>query len=444
MSILNIISLDSNKSLRFNFDGGELTSDAGLLLMKEFFHKIGFQKLVREKFHTNDNASYRKHTDADNLMQMIYQNLGGYFTDDSSDHLRTDPLYQQLLEKDQLASQPTISRFFSRMDEDTLKQFEELQRTLRKIVYSQEEKESVLFDIDTTLFAAYGDQEGSAFTPHYGQVGYHPILVYDGLTGDLLKAELRDGAKYCGKGSGAFMRSIMEEFKSDYPQVEMYLRGDSGFATPELYELCEEYGCKYVIRLKDNPVLHEKVKIAYDSFLRLIQETPLEYVCVYGEFQYQANSWTKSRRVLFKIEKPEDQYFTHLFTFIVTNLEELDAHQGIQLYCGRGKMENFIKESKNGFDLDGVSSSSKLVNANRLQFHALVYNLFIFFRRLVLPEKYQKLQADTLRLKLLKIAARVVHKARYCTFKLCSSFPFQEDFVEILRNIQHLQPILLE
>lgn len=118
------------------------------------------------------------------------------------------------------------------------------------------------------------------------------------------------------------------------------------------------------------------------------------------------------------------------------------AEDLIRFYCKRGLMENFIKESKNGFDFASMSSSSKVVNANRLQVHALTYNIFNWFKRLVLSSKMKKQKIDTIHLKLLKIAAKVVHSARYITFKLCSSFPYKDEFYETLENIRRLQPKL--
>ena len=126
-----------------------------------------------------------------------------------------------------------------------------------------------------------------------------------------------------------------------------------------------------------------------------------------------------------------------MYTFIVTNME-LDPERLIQFYCNRGRMENFIKESKNGFDFDSMSSQRKIVNANRLQISMLAYNLFNWFRRMVLPAKMQKLQIETFRLKLIKIASRIVKGARYIKFKLCSSCPYKKQFYETLENIQNL------
>ena len=130
-----------------------------------------------------------------------------------------------------------------------------------------------------------------------------------------------------------------------------------------------------------------------------------------------------------------------LYTFVVTTMES-EPYQILQFYCGCGKMENFIKEGKDGFDFSSVSSKTKVVNANRLQMHVLAYNLFNWFRRLVLAAKMRKLRIDAVRLKLLKIAARVVRSARYTTFKLCSSCPYKREFFETLQNIRQLQPQL--
>ena len=135
MNSLNTLALESNRQIKINFDGGELSSDAGLLLIKEFAAKIGFIKLIKKCFKTNDK-SVRFHKDDENLMQMIYQIISAYFEDDCADELTADPIFNAILEKDRLASQPTLSRFFNRMDEDTLMQFDIIDKKLRDIIYS--------------------------------------------------------------------------------------------------------------------------------------------------------------------------------------------------------------------------------------------------------------------------------------------------------------------
>ncbi|MGN1175286.1 MAG: transposase, partial [Roseburia sp.] len=168
-----------------------------------------------------------------------------------------------------------------------------------------------------------------------------------------------------------------------------------------LYKTCEMNGCSYAIRLKQNSSLVALASDKDEDLYKATKEDQISYAVTYGEFLYQAGSWDYPRRVVFKIEKPYGQ-LTHMYTFIVTNMD-MEPYQVIQFYCGRGKMENFIKEGKGGFDFAAVSSHSKVVNANRMRLHMLAYNLFNWFRRLVLPANMRKQQVDTIRLKLISI-----------------------------------------
>ena len=433
MNILNTLKLKSNRQIKINFDGGDLSSDAGLLLIKEFAAKIGFTKLIKNKFKTNDK-SVRFHKDNENLMQTVYQIIAAYFEDDCADELTHDPVFQVILDKNALASQPTLSRFFNRMDEDTLRQFDDIDQCLRDMVYSIKHPEQILLDLDSTLFETYGHQEGEGFNFHYQAHGYHPLLCYDGLTGDLLKMELRDGTLHCSNNAETFIEPLLKEYMNR--RMKTYLRGDSGFSSPKLYKTCECNGCSYAIRLKQNNALIALAADKDEDLYRATKEDQIRYAVTYGEFMYQAGSWDYPRRVVFKIEKPYGQMI-HMYTFIVTNMD-MKPYQIIQFYCGRGRMENFIKEGKNGFDFASVSSRSKVVNANRMRIHMLAYNLFNWFRRIVLAANMRKQQIHTIRLKLIKIAAKAVRSARYITFKLCSSYPYKKEFCRTLENIQHL------
>jgi len=234
------------------------------------------------------------------------------------------------------------------------------------------------------------------------------------------------------------MQPLFDEYLNDYPDIYLLLRGDSGFATPGLYEQCETNGTSYVIRLKENTTLR-KLTRELDAELSVItRDNMVDYAVVYGEFYYQAGSWDYQRRVVCKIEKPAGQMI-HLNTFIVTNMDS-SPERLIKFYCKRGSMENFIKEGKNGFDFAAVSSGTEIVNANRFQIHVLAYNLFNWFRRLAIPESMRNSMADTVRLKLIKIAAKVVRSARRVIFKLCSSCPYKDAFYLTLENIRRISP----
>ena len=320
MSIVNTLSLESNRKIKINFDGGDLSSDAGLLLIKEFVSKLGIDKLFSQSFKTNDSALFRYHTDKENLLQMIYMIIAGYFEDDSSDELTNDPVFKAVLNKDTLASQPTISRFHNRMDEDSLNQFLSINQILRKKVYSVQMPEAIILDLDSTLLNTYGKQEGRAFNFHYQSNAYHPLVCYDGLTGDLIKIQLRDGTQYSSTGVVDFLPPILDEYLEDFLEIKLLLRGDSGFATPGLYKQCEENGTGYVIRLKENAILRDKASYLVDELDEITKNNKVDYAVVYGEFMYQAGPWPYERRVVCKVEKAENQ-MTYMYTFIVTNME---------------------------------------------------------------------------------------------------------------------------
>jgi hypothetical protein len=139
------------------------------------------------------------------------------------------------------------------MDEDTLDQFDDIDKCLRDIVYAIKRREHILLDLDSTLFAAYGRQEGEGFNFHYQAHGYHPLLCYDGLTGNLLKAELRDETLHCSHEADKFMETLLQEFIER--GIKTYLREDSGFSIPKLYKTCEHNDCSYAIRRKQNKIL---------------------------------------------------------------------------------------------------------------------------------------------------------------------------------------------
>ena len=320
MSIVNTLSLESNRQIKINFDGGDLSSDAGLLLIKEFVSKLRIDKLLGNVFKTNDSALFRYHTDQENLIQMIYTIIAGYFEDDASDELTNDPVFKSVLEKDALASQPTVSRFFNRMDEDTLNQFLTIGRILRNKIYNIKMPQAVILDLDSTLLDAYGRQEGSAFNIHYQSNGYHPLVCYNGMTGDLIKIQLRDGTQYSCTGVVDFLQKVLDEYLNDYPSIRILLRGDSGFATPDLYEQCEKNGTSYVIRLKENGILREKASDLVDKLDEIPQNNTVDYATAYGEFMYKAVSWPYERHVVCKVEKPENQ-MVYMYTFVVTNME---------------------------------------------------------------------------------------------------------------------------
>lgn len=166
MNILKTLSLNSNRKIKINFNGGDLSSDSGMLLIHEFAQKLGLEQLLEQDFSTNDDK-IRKHTDSKNAIQKIYQLIAGYFQDDDADELTSDPVFTTILDKSSLASQPTMSRFINRCDEICRYQFELIHQKLRERIYSWKRPDHLLIDIDSTLFTTFGTQEGNSFNSHY-------------------------------------------------------------------------------------------------------------------------------------------------------------------------------------------------------------------------------------------------------------------------------------
>lgn len=289
MNILNTLSLNSNRKIKINFNGGDLSSDSGMILIHEFAQKLGLEQLLEQDFSTNDDT-IRKHTDSKNAIQKIYQLIAGYFQDDDADELTSDPVFTTILGKDALASQPTMSRFINRCDEICLYQFELIHQKLRERIYSFQRPEHLLIDIDSTLFATFGTQEGNSFNTHYRDYGYHPLLAYDGLTGDLLSACLRPGSSYTSKNTTDFLEPLLDELNRYYPDIPLFLRGYSGFADIMIYEKLESNGVSYAIRMKENGRLRKAASFIEDELFEKTKYDKIDHAVSYGEFFYKADT----------------------------------------------------------------------------------------------------------------------------------------------------------
>ena len=440
MSSLPNLNFNFKSFCKVDFSGGDLSANSGLILVAEFMKAMGFDSYLKNNF---GKVAKRcsEYSDADLLMQVLYQNIAGYPTDDAADNLAHDPMFKTLLHKHRLASQPTLSRFRHRLDYESQIDMEQFLKYMRRQAYMVKTPINVICDLDTTLLAAYGLQEGAEYNHHYQAVGHHPLLCYDGNTGDLLKAELREGSMYCGNGAAAFIQPLLQEFKEEYPDTKVTVRADSGFAMPDLYECVESFlNADYVIRLKSNSVLQESVKYKAEALMSEYANTQIVPNPIYGEFSYAAKSWDKERRVAYKVELKYSEGAVELIPtcmFIVTNRTD-KPEDVIKLYCQRGNMENFIKESKNEFNFESMCSRETLTNENRLLVAAIAYNIFNLFRRLCLPELWKKFRASELRQRLIRIAGRYVTHAKETWFRLCSTYMYQSQFAYTYNQVTYI------
>lgn len=436
MATLPQLTLNFNRQIKLSNDGGSLSSDTGELIFREFDEKIEFSKTLAQFLQLKDERRYYIHSNENLLRQKIYQIIAGYPEDDAADHLTNDPVFTQVIGTDALASQPSLSRFYTRFDSGSIDQLNQANQELLDKMHRFRESKALIVDLDSTHADTFGKQESATFNSHYGTVGFHPLVAFDGITGDFLKAQLRPGNVYTSNGVVEFVKPLIEHYNEKFPETIPFLRGDSGFAVPALYDLCEAESVFYVIRLKSNPNLQ---RLADELHPASIPSDSTKTECYYEESEYQANSWLKPRKVIIQSVRPAGElFFTH--SFFVTNL--IDAFSPLDVvnsYKKRGTMENYIKEAKNGFGLDKMNSHAFQVNQTKMMVSLLAYNLTNWLRTLCFPEGQQTMQIETIRTRIIKVASKLVKSGRSLYFKLSSSFVYQEFFWKVLRQIQRLK-----
>lgn len=423
-----------NTNIFYNFLGGNLSSDSGLLPIRSFIEKLGLRLLLETYF--NDSVN-RKHCQASIIEQLIYQSIAGYPTDYASNSLRHDPIFTKILGKDSLASQPTISRFVNELDESAIDSFNRLLEILFEKGNPVKSTKQIVLDLDSTLFETFGKQDGSSFNFHYSSNGYHPLMLFNGLNGDLMKVELRDGSVYTSNGIKEFLKPVLKWLKKQYPAAHLIVRADSGFATPDLYDLCDDMDVEILVRLKANATLRKLSEEAVHDFMETFGADYSRHHVMYDEFSYQAKSWCQPMRVICRVERPAGELLPRA-TYIVTSLSA-EPKIVVRAYNKRGNMENFIKEAKIDFAMESTSHSSFMANAVKTLIKALAYSIVNIMKRTVLPKDMKRSRMLSIRSSLVKIACRAVTSARRTIFQLCSHYPYKDDFYQIMREIDKLQ-----
>ena len=412
-------------------DGGRLSSDSGLVLIDELMDAFKFTQLSEDIVTFNDSRKYWTHTNHKILKQIILQIIGGYNTDSAANILQHDPVLQTLSTDEPLASQSTISRLYDRVKGETIKTLQVFNQALIDKARLLRNDTNMIIDLDSTHSDTFGNQEQTAYNAHYGTNGYHPLVAFDGITGDFLKAKLRSGNQYTSKGVKEFLKPLLEHYNQAIPTTDILVRGDSGFATPDIYDLCELYENNYVIWLKANRNLYRLA----EEFVLYDNDHPWdEKEVYYHSVSYQAASWTKSRRVCVRSTREVGELlFNH--SFIVTNFSEnISAKRVFETYNKRGTMENYIKEAKNSFSFDKTDSPEFLENEARMMISLLAYNVVNFLRTICFEPKSKGLQVNTIRLRLFKVAGKLVTTARRIYLKLSSSHVYQREFYDVFRQ----------
>ncbi|NVS16776.1 IS1380 family transposase [Listeria monocytogenes] len=425
--------LKFNPKIQLSNDGGKLSSHGGLLLVNEFLHTINFKQMVTNLFSSATQTDYRRHSFSSLLTQCLFQTIEGYRADNATTVLKNDPVFTQALEKEKLASQSSLSRFWHKFDCGGVDKLDSLNRLLVKKIQDQCHITELIIDLDSTHSDTYGQQEQTNYNAHYQTNGYHPLVAFDGINGTCLKAELRSGNVYSSTGVRHFLEPLLSDYQHSLPNKEILIRGDSGFATPELYDLAEEAQAFYVIRLKSN----NRLETTAESFVTYGDDTNwLETESQYFDYFYQANSWSKPRRVAIQSTR-HGLLFSH--AFVVTNLSQNVSPKTVfDLYKKRGTMENYIKEIKTGFHFDKTDSPSFVANSERMMVSVLAYNIINAMKLMTFPKECRSWQINTIRLNLLRIAAKVTTHARKIRVQLTSSNVYDSIFWLIFKNIRTL------
>jgi hypothetical protein len=410
------------------FDGGLLTSDGGLPWLVEADRCLGicaaFAACLKD---WRKDPSRIRHTVENLVRQRVFQLACGYEDQDDADTLRTDPLLklacgQLPLAGVDLASQPTLSRLENCVDRHTCRR---LALALVAIYLQRRSKEGVpqriLLDCDSTDDPTHGDQEGSAYHGYYRQQMYHPLLIFDGDTGQLITAILRPGNAHASRFIVRILRILLGLLRASWPTVTIELRADSGFARPTLYTFCEQEQIDYTIGLAGNSRLAPLAQDLLAQASAERQQTGAAKVRLIGEGTYQAGSWDKERRIVYKAEALAKGPNVR-FVVTTSHAEPLAVYDH---YVDRGEPEQWIDQLKATCFADRLSCCDFWPNQFRLLLAAATYWLLDTIRSWLRRANVPPLRLETLRLTVLKIGGRVFELATRVRLRLASSHPGQ-------------------
>ena len=432
------IDVQFNKKLKIGLKGSEVTSNGGLLAIREMDEKLGLTEIAGQYLEDNRFGKNIQHEMIGLLRQSVYSRLGGYEDTNDAEGLSKDPGMRAVIGARALekagARETTVGRFekeillegnnSGKLDGIIMKWIEKIDsvRGINKMV----------LDMDSSESPVYGEQEESVYNGHFGLKCYHPLFVFN-QHGDCLKAKLRPGNVHSANNWREFIEPLLRYYTDK--GMEVYLRADAAFAIPELFELCEELGIDYAVRIKENRKLSEKVE-RYTK--RPVGRPGKKPLIKYKSFHYQAASWKKARRVVVKIEHHPGEFFPRV-GYIVTSLNWINKRI-VKFYNKRGTCEQWIKEGKYALNWTRLSCQKFMENEVRLKLFIMAYNLGNIFRTLVLPEEIKTWSLRTIQLKLIKTGGRLIKHARYYYMLLAEVSIKERLWRSMMRRISQLCP----
>jgi hypothetical protein len=426
-----------DRKIRARFDGGRITSDAGWLLFQALDQQHRFSAGLASCLDDHRDGRYVRHQLGELIRQRVHQIVAGYEDCNDADTLRRDPMLKTVCERRpdsgrDLASQPTLSRLENAVSRKDLVR---LGRWLLRQYGRQLKKrrpQRVVLDLDATDDHAHGQQEFAFYHGYYRHYILHPLLIFDAETADLVGILLRPGHKGAAYFSLRLLKRVVAQIRRVLgPKVAIEIRADSGFATPRLYDYCDQQGIDYVIGMSRNPRLQRYVQPLVEQTQRQFEQQPCQQK-EFTEFAYQAGSWDRARRVVAKVEVMAVGINRR---FVVTNREDLSAAALYQHYVQRGQMENYIKALKNDLKMDRLSCHRFVANQFRLFLHAVAYQMFLRLRDYLSGTPWRHLSVETLRRRMIKIGARIRETTRHIWIHLSSAYPEQKLFWLVLGRL---------
>ncbi len=400
----------SNKQIELSFTGDDISSDGGLLLLREVENQTGLINRISNCITDNRDQRYVDHTIREMLTQRVFQIAAGYEDCNDCDDLRDDMIFKTCAGRLpqtglSLASQPTMSRL-----ENSIKS-QDLYRIGQELVDTfvesyDREPGVIILDCDDTNNNTYGQQELNLFNQYYHDHCYMPLHIYEGLSGKLITTILKPGRRSKQSDIASLLKKLILHLRKEWANTMIIVRGDSHFTSADFMRWCEEqYNTGYITGVSGHRKLHEMAAVTIQSAEREFKQYG-KYVKRYHSFLYQAGSWSQPQKVVVKVEVSE--IGTNI-RYIVTNLVQFRAKDLYEKgYCARGAMELRIKEHKLYLRSDRSSCHRFKANQFRLFLHSIAYVLLHTFQKEVLKgTEFENATFKTIQNKIIKTAAWV-------------------------------------
>jgi Transposase DDE domain group 1 len=432
----------AGKPVQITFDAGRLTWDGGVLVLAEIERKLGIAERLARCIEDPRAPERVQHELAEMIRFRALLIAAGYEDANDCDALRTDPAFKMAVGRlpensADLCSQPTMCRLENLPGSVALKRMMAAMVELFCDSFAEVPRRIVL-DIDDTEDRVHGAQQLSLFHAHYDSRCFLPMHIYEATTGKPVAVILRPGKTPGGAEVALVVRHVVKAIRAHWPRVEILIRGDSHYARHEAMTRCEHNRVGYVFGLAGNQILAAKVAdLAEDAAVaRALGEA--EKVRRFGEFRYAARSWKVERRVIGRVEASPQGSDSR---FIITNLAGAPRWLYESVYCQRGRAENLIKAHKLHLASDRTSCTSATANQFRLLIHTVAYWLLHTLRGLAPKTSFWRdAQFDTLRLALIKVAARVTEMKTRIKVALPSCYPHQTSWARLATRATALPP----